>query len=209
MEQQKQQPIQEETDIKPPFKSNWKFLAIAVVFSLVVGGGILWYVSLPQPEIQPTNFSIPPKPKNEVLDTSTWQTYRNEKLGFELKYPSHWKSEEGYFSNGKRYSGEDGFLQFSAIEEFAEGIDEISQYEAYFDEPYGSNPLIENLEVGGQEARLILPSSDQSKDMKNRAALIIRYPKPIIIKEVRYPYLDLLVDADHIRQILSTFRFVE
>ena len=95
MEQQKQQPIQEETDINPPIKTNWKFLAIAVVFSLVVGGGILWYVSLPQPEIQPTNFSIPPKPKNEVLDTSTWQTYRNDEFGFELKYPNTHSIAEG------------------------------------------------------------------------------------------------------------------
>ncbi len=42
MEQQNQQPIQESTESKPPVKTNWKYLAIVVVFAIIVGSGILW-----------------------------------------------------------------------------------------------------------------------------------------------------------------------
>jgi len=41
--------------------------------------------------------SLPPQ---EVLDTSTWKTYRNEQYGFELKYPPEWDisfDQEGIF----------------------------------------------------------------------------------------------------------------
>ncbi|MEK7130128.1 MAG: hypothetical protein AAB793_00565 [Patescibacteria group bacterium] len=36
---------------------------------------------------------------NQPIDTSDWQTYRNEEMGFEVKYPEGWRVEEGGIGN--------------------------------------------------------------------------------------------------------------
>ena len=89
----------------------------------------------------------------------------------------------------------------------ADSIDLAAAHEAEHKlQPYGSNPIIETLQIQGQEARLILPSDDQYPGMQNQAALIVRYP--FVASLVWSPrYFVLYADWPHIRTIAETLRF--
>ncbi len=75
-------------------KTNWKYVIIVVFVALFIGGGVLWYAWSFKPMSESIVLQIPtPQPK-EQFDISAWQTYRNEDLGFEVKYPEKWEAEE-------------------------------------------------------------------------------------------------------------------
>ena len=68
-------------------------------------------------------------PENKV-DTSNWKVYRNEKFGFEIKYPVNWEVEFDGMP-GLSYPGERGYLgEFSVFptESQSNRIDVFSMY---------------------------------------------------------------------------------
>ncbi|MCX7747606.1 MAG: LysM peptidoglycan-binding domain-containing protein [Clostridia bacterium] len=132
-----------------------------------------------------------------------WNTFTNAQYRVSLKYPSHWHKV-----NETRYEGKDGFFQISAIA--GNSLDKVCKNEAYHPlKPYGSKPKIIMYPYKNRTGCLILPSQDQPVDMKNQAAFIIRYPKPIVIDEQSYNYFILWADRLHIRGIVSTLEFLQ
>lgn len=88
------------------FKSEIKlFLIVACVAAFLAVGGILLLKAtqpapvvqtppLPAPSSQPQAIdnqqSTPRQDLGQAIDTSSWQTYRNDEFGFEVRYPNSW-----------------------------------------------------------------------------------------------------------------------
>jgi len=58
MEQQNQQPIQEATEIKSPVKTNWKFVGIIVILTVLVGGGVILLASQLNPKTAQSTIEV-------------------------------------------------------------------------------------------------------------------------------------------------------
>ena len=138
-----------------------------------------------------------------------WVTYGNPVFAVSLEHPADWEPVPGYGSpeTGEiKYAGTSGYFQINAMD--TETIDMAAAAEAYHKlQPYGSNPVIENLQIQGQEARLISPSEDQPAGMEYQAGLIIRYPQPVNISGTPCRFFILWADQAHIRTLAETIRF--
>ncbi len=78
-----------------------KSIILSVSFLLVVLAlGVFWYVknqkitTTEKPLAKVENKQEATPINTEEIDTSDWQTYRNEELGFEIKHPSAWEVKE-------------------------------------------------------------------------------------------------------------------
>jgi len=154
----------------------------------------------PSPTTEPTRTPTP----DPVAD---WSTYSSAVYNVTLRYPSEWSLDPRYNQpNGERYVGPDGFFQVSASR--AATLDDAAASEAnHALDPYGTHPTITTLTVAGQEARLVLPSTDQPPEMRGQAALIVVSPRPIKLGTTAYPYLVVWADQGHVTTIASTLRF--
>lgn len=128
--------------------------------------------------------------------------YSNRDYKVVFLYPGNWIQ-----INPERVEGADGFFQVSAAG--GDTLDEICSNEAHHVlNPYGTHPSISRTSVQGQEACLILPSEDQPVDMKNQAALIVRYPQPIMLNSQLYNFFVLWADQPHIQEMAATLEFL-
>lgn len=69
-------------------KTNWKYLLIIVILFLIVIGETFYLIK------QETKIPETQLPTKAIQDeTANWKTYRNEKYGFEIKYPEKLNTE--------------------------------------------------------------------------------------------------------------------
>jgi LysM repeat protein len=130
-------------------------------------------------------------------------SFANEAYRVRFRYPYLWSK----FDN-KRYEGIDGFFQISAIPNAA-SLEEIYRSEAYHKlKPYGTQPMISNIEFRGREACFIMPSHDQPKEMLGQSAFIALYDIPVEIEDKSYKYFIMWTDKDHMRDITDTLEFL-
>ena len=130
--------------------------------------------------------------------------YVSDSLRVSLRYPARWTMTEP-----DRFVGEDGFFQLSAAGTGETTLAELCRDEAYHPlNPYGTKPLIKRTRHRGQDACLILPAIDQSREMRGQAAFLVQYPQPVTVGEQTYRFLVLWADKRHIQEIADTIRFV-
>jgi TolB protein len=135
--------------------------------------------------------------------TSLKKTYSNTVYKVRFQYPSHWQRV-----NDERYEGEDGFFQIAAIAS-DQSIEVVCQNEAFHQlNPYGTQPHIQHTQIQNQSSCFIYPSQDQPAEMRNQAALIIKYPSPVLINGTEYNYFILWADQNHIREISASLTFL-
>lgn len=146
------------------------------------------------------------------MPDSNWQTYTNRFFRITLEYPSHWQSVDGEAHYGEKFSAEDGFFTFTAMDAKGLTLDQAVQAEVQHKlQPYGPDPLIEEIQVQDQEARLILPSVSQMNNLRWQAALLVLYPQPISLTigdtQHFYPIFVLYGDPAYIRGIAESLQF--
>ncbi|NPV07968.1 MAG: LysM peptidoglycan-binding domain-containing protein [Anaerolineae bacterium] len=136
-----------------------------------------------------------------------WEVHSSVEFRVSFTYPAEWQPVAGYY--GERHEGDTGFFSVGAMSGQGWTIDEVYRLESEHKlRPYGTEPTIESLQVQGQQARLILPSTDQPEEMKGQAAVIVEYPEPVTISGGTYRYFILYADQAHIREIVESLRFM-
>lgn len=152
-----------------------------------------------------------PNPPTPTPYLDMWTTYSNPVFAVSLEYPADWQSIPGYGSPETvevRFGGINGFFHIAAMD--TDNIDLAAASEANHKlQPYGTQPIIETLQIQGQEARLILPSNDQPTGMQYQAALIVRYPQPINVLGTPSRFFILWADQSHLRTIAQTIQFIQ
>lgn len=137
----------------------------------------------------------------------SWKTYTNSVYRVVLRHPAEWQGPVQ--GTAARHEGPSGFFDLGAVSGGGATLKEVCRSEAgHRLNPYGTRPRIESLRVQGREACLILPSSDQAREMKGQAQLLVRYPEPVVVGGSRSELLALYADRDHVRAITRTLRFL-
>lgn len=138
-----------------------------------------------------------------MLSIPRFAIYSNPVYHVSFPYPANWR-----MVSEVRYEGTDGFFQISAIS--SEGsISEVCRGEAFHPlQPYGSSPRMVMTTIHHQTACFIFPSGDQPKEMRNQAALIVKYPRPVLIQGTLYHYFILWADQNHIVPMARGLSFI-
>jgi len=143
---------------------------------------------------------------------SGWQTYSNPYFKITLAYPAHWQHVDGEAHYGDKFAGEDGYFTITAMGDVGLTLDQAVEAEIQHKlQPYGPDPIVEEFQVQGQEARIILPSASQDDYLRWQAALLVIYPRPISLTigdtEHVYPIFALYADPAHIWGFAESLKF--
>ena len=157
--------------------------------------------------------------------TDNFKKYSNSLLGIEFYYPKNFipylRDNEYICDQPARFtSGKDSYapldenstfvIGLAGIKEGNQTIDQVAENSAYHKlRPFGENPIINKLEIEGQEARLIIPSDPSN----NERELIVRLKNPVLVGNSYWTFLVIHTSRDlggeTMKVISESFTFVK
>jgi len=148
-----------------------------------------------------------------LLNIRGLSEYKNPAFHVSILYPKTWQADLRYSKIGGvdgRYYGIDGFFSINSIGgTVGESAMTVAKNMAFNKRAttFGTSPLVSSIIVDGQEAALILPSSDQSKALENEAAIVVKYPKAFTYQKLTYRFLIIYADKNHIEKFIENIEF--
>jgi hypothetical protein len=136
--------------------------------------------------------------------------YYSPELKLRLSYPADWSFLDDD-PGSPHYGGEDGFFRATNIASGGLSLDKLAQAEAnHALQPFGSQPEIAAVQVGGIEGRRITPSADQLRmDDADHAwgEVLVPFPRPVMVDGFLADYAILQADLEHLDSLAGSLEF--
>lgn len=151
---------------------------------------------VPTPILQPTEIPV------TLDETANWKTYRDEELGFEIKYPAEYEIDKGskdgivYLCKPLEYEG-------TCVRVLKERLN-INDFKKKLKEGYHTDVAERTMIIGGQEAFVFLPVNALGMGNSDVDHIYVIQPNRGINLNLVLDYSD----PTHLK-ILSTFKFTK
>jgi len=111
-----------------PEKSNLKWpIFIATIFALILVGISIWFLVFKDKKIEGENLTQEISTTISPLETKDWKTYKNDNLGYEIKYPLDWTEEYSIITSSDKKA------KFNVIRKVCSSYNSVGEfkYESY------------------------------------------------------------------------------
>ncbi len=194
------------------FLRNKSTISIIVLALILVAGGV-WYAQRPAPEAPPASKPATPEVvtpgdnESGEVDTSDWKIYRNEELGFEVKYPE--KFTYNYNKENDFFIGE--FSRFDIQESTYIPPNTLTIYRKKENEKLSD--FVDRFTIASEKLinpkKVILHSGVEAFQYDHIGAGIVNYGLSYFIDKGDYIYVFIAGDYYNYEDIANSFKFID
>mgnify|MGYP000400851006 CR=1 FL=1 len=194
----------------------FKIGIIVILVALAAGGILAWqFLWTPKEEIK--------APEKGIVDeTANWKTYKNEKYGYEIKYPADWYLNEwpdkhavGFrtYSPDEMPQIDDSLINIEIEQEYSSIDDWINEFKTTTEEgmeSWGMNFFQEEIMIGNEKGYKIGFVGEENGQKAYLFVSIVLYRDGnVFIFQQSSPIECQRLECKIFNQMLSTFKFIE